>query len=162
MTDSQRELLRRRKTAVPQGPFNIAPIFVERALGARLWDVDGKEYIDFCGGLGVLNVGHNHQRVVEAVRDQMERYVHTCFHVVMYEPYIRLAERLNEAVPISGAFKTAFFNSGAEAVENAVKISRSYTRRSAVVAFERGFHGRTLLAMTLTGKCLPTSRRNSR
>lgn len=157
MTDSQRELLRRRKNAVPQGPFNIAPIFVERALGARLWDVDGKEYIDFCGGLGVLNVGHNHQRVVEAVRDQMERYVHTCFHVVMYEPYIRLAERLNEAVPISGACKTAFFNSGAEAVENAVKISRSYTRRSAVVAFERGFHGRTLLAMTLTGKCRPYS-----
>lgn len=156
-TATNAELMKRRAEAVPRGPFNVAPIFCERAQGARLWDVEGREYIDFCGGIGVVNVGHNHPRVVEAVKAQADKFIHTCFHVVMYEEYVRLAERLNKAVPIKGACKTAFFNSGAEAGENAIKISRAYTKRPAVIAFERGFHGRTLLGMTLTGKVKPYS-----
>jgi 4-aminobutyrate aminotransferase/(S)-3-amino-2-methylpropionate transaminase len=154
---SNHELVERRNKAVPRGPFHVAPIFAERAEGALLWDVEGREYIDFCGGIGVLNVGHNHPRVVEAVHRQADRFLHTCFHVVMYEEYVRLAERINERLPINGPCKTAFFNSGAEAGENAVKIARAYTKRQGVVAFERGFHGRTLLGMSLTGKCKPYS-----
>lgn len=152
---SSTELLKRREDAVPRGTFHIAPIFVDRALGALLWDTDGREYVDFCGGIGVVNVGHNHPRVVEAVREQAGRYLHACWHVAMYEPYLELAERLNRAVPMPGPNKTVFFNSGAEAGENAVKIARAFTRRPAVVTFERGFHGRTLLAMTMTGKVKP-------
>lgn len=148
-------LLQRRNAAVPRGPFNIAPIFVDRAQGSLLWDVEGREYIDFCGGIGVANVGHNHPKVVAAIKAQADRFLHTCFHVVMYEPYVRLAERLNALVPIPGPCCTALFNSGAEANENAVKISRAATGRPAVLAFERAFHGRTLLGMTLTGKCHP-------
>lgn len=155
MTASNEELLRRRREAVPRGPFNVAPIFVERALGARLWDVEGNEYLDFCGGIGTLNVGHNHPRVVEAIRRQSEAYLHTCWHVAMYEPYLALCERLNELAPVPGPARTALFNSGAEAVENAVKIARAATGRPAVIAFERGFHGRTLLGMSLTGKVHP-------
>jgi 4-aminobutyrate aminotransferase/(S)-3-amino-2-methylpropionate transaminase len=154
MTTNQ-QLFARRQAAVPRGPFHVAPIFVERAEGALLWDVEGNEYVDFCGGIGVLNVGHNHPKVVAAVKQQTERYLHTCFHVAMYEPYVRLAERLNAAAPIAGPCKTALFNSGAEAGENAVKIARAYTGRAAVVGFERAFHGRTLLGMTLTGKVKP-------
>lgn len=152
---SNGELLRRRQAAVPRGPFHVAPIFAARALGARLWDVEGNEYVDFCGGIGAMNVGHNHPRVVAAIQEQAGRFLHTCFHVVMYEPYVRLAERLNELVPVPGPCKTVLFNSGAEAVENAVKASRAHTGRPAVVAFERGFHGRTLLGMTMTGKVHP-------
>lgn len=154
MTASHDELLSRRERAVPRGPFNVAPIFAERALGAELWTTDGKRYLDFCGGIGVLNVGHNHPRVVDAVRAQTERYLHTCWHVAMYEEYVELAERINALVPIPEA-KTAFFNSGAEAVENAVKIARRATGRQAIVAFERGYHGRTLLTLSLTGKVHP-------
>jgi 4-aminobutyrate aminotransferase/(S)-3-amino-2-methylpropionate transaminase len=150
-------LLSRRRNAVPAGPFNIAPLFVSRASGAKLWDSEGRAFVDFCGGIGALNVGHCHPRVVGAIREQAARYLHVCFHVSMYEEYVRLAERLNDLVPISGACKSAFFNSGAEAVENAVKIARSHTGRTAVVAFERGFHGRTLMGMSLTGKCKPYS-----
>jgi 4-aminobutyrate aminotransferase/(S)-3-amino-2-methylpropionate transaminase len=135
----------------------VAPIFAARASGARIWDVEGREYLDFCGGIGVQNVGHNHPRVVAAIREQAERFIHTCFHVVMYEPYVRLAERLNERVAIPGPKKTVFFNSGAEATENAVKIARAFTGRQAVVSFERAFHGRTLLALTMTGKVKPYS-----
>ena len=149
------ELFERRTHAIPRGPFHVAPIFVQQARGALLWDVEGKEYVDFCGGIGVMNVGHNHPRVVEAVKRQSDMYLHTCFHVVAYEPYVELAERLNELVPIDSPCKTALFNSGAEAGENAVKICRAATGRAGVVSFERGFHGRTLLAMTLTGKCKP-------
>ena len=149
------ELFERRTQAVARGPFHVAPIFAERASGALLWDVEGKEYIDFCGGIGVVNVGHNHPKVVAAIREQAGAYVHTCFHVAAYEPYVALAERLNALVPIAGPCKTALFNSGAEAGENAVKISRAATGRPGVVGFERGFHGRTLLGMTLTGKCKP-------
>jgi len=154
---TNKELLERREKAVPRGPFHVAPIFAERAQGALLWDVEGREFIDFCGGIGVLNVGHNHPRVVEAVKGQADKFLHTCFHVVMYEDYVRLAERLNALMPIKGPCKTTFFNSGAEAGENAVKIARAYTKRTGVVAFERGFHGRTLLGMSLTGKCKPYS-----
>ena len=152
---TNQELFQRRTQSVPQGPFNVAPVFVERAEGAKLWDVEGKEYIDFCGGIGVVNVGHNHPRVLEAIRKQADKFIHTCWHVTMYEPYVRLCERLNELAPTGGPNKTALFNSGAEAVENAVKVARSFTKRQAVVAFERGFHGRTLLGMTLTGKVKP-------
>lgn len=151
----QDALISRRQQAVPRGPFNVAPIFASRAEGAKLWDVEGREYIDFCGGIGVQNVGHNHPKVVTAVQEQASRFIHTCWHVVMYEPYVRLAERLNALVPIPDPKKTIFFNSGAEATENAVKVARSHTGRQAVLSFERGFHGRTLLAMTLTGKVRP-------
>jgi 4-aminobutyrate aminotransferase/(S)-3-amino-2-methylpropionate transaminase len=148
-------LLARRQAAIPRGPFHVAPIFAERAEGCRVWDVEGRELIDFCSGIGVVNVGHNHPRVVEAVKAQAEKLIHTCWHVLMYEPYVELAERLNELVPIAGPNQTVLFNSGAEAAENVVKIARAATGRHAVVSFERGFHGRTLLAMTLTGKVHP-------
>jgi 4-aminobutyrate aminotransferase / (S)-3-amino-2-methylpropionate transaminase / 5-aminovalerate transaminase len=153
----QSELLARRGAAVPRGAFHVAPIFAARASGARIWDVEGREYLDFCGGIGVQNVGHNHPRVVAAVKAQADAFIHTCWHVVMYEPYLRLAERLNERVPIPGPKKTILFNSGAEATENAVKIARASTGRQAVLSFERGFHGRTLLALTMTGKVKPYS-----
>jgi len=152
---SQQDLLDRREKAIPRGPFNIAPLFASRAEGARLWDTDGKEYIDFCGGIGVLNVGHNHPDVVAAIKRQADLLIHSSWHVAMYEPYVELAERLNDLVPVPGPNKTVFFNSGAEAGENAAKICRVATGRQALVAFERGFHGRTLLGMSLTGKVNP-------
>lgn len=152
---TNQELFKRRAAAVPQGPFNVAPIFAERAKGATLWDVEGNEYIDFCGGIGCVNTGHNHPKVVQAVNDQSSKFIHTCWHVAMYEPYVRLAERLNELTPTGGPNKTAFFNSGAEAGENAIKTARKFTKRQGVVAFERGFHGRTLMGLTLTGKVNP-------
>ncbi|HVS62747.1 MAG TPA: 4-aminobutyrate--2-oxoglutarate transaminase [Thermoanaerobaculia bacterium] len=154
---SQADLLARREKAVSRGTFHIAPLFAARGKGALLWDVDGKEYVDFCGGIGVLNVGHCHPRVIAAIREQSERFVHTCWNVAMYEPYVELAERLNDLAPIAGEAKSVFFNSGAEANENAVKIARVATGRQGVVAFERGFHGRTLLTMTMTGKVRPYS-----
>ena len=159
MTDTNSQsnaaLMARRNKAVPKGPFQVAAIFAAKAEGATITDVEGNTYLDFCGGIGVQNVGHNHPKVVAAIKQQAEAFIHTCFHVAPYELYVTLAERLNRTAPIDGACKTALFNSGAEAVENAIKISRSFTKRPAVVAFERGFHGRTLLAMTLTGKCTP-------
>jgi len=154
-TDSQAGLVARREAAVPRGAFHIAPLFVERAQGALLWDTEGNEYIDFCGGIGVVNVGHNHPKVVAAIHAQTDKFIHTCWHVAMYEPYLELAERLNQLAPLPGPNKTIFFNSGAEAGENAVKIARAATGRTGVVTFERGFHGRTLLAMTMTGKVNP-------
>ncbi|MDY7108434.1 MAG: 4-aminobutyrate--2-oxoglutarate transaminase [Planctomycetota bacterium] len=151
------ELLDRRAAAIPKGPFNVAPIFVDHAEGAYVWDIDGNRYLDFCSGISTLNVGHNHPRIVEAVKAQADRLIHACWHVAMYEPYVHLAERLNDLVPIEEPCKTALFNSGAEAVENAVKIARLFTGRPAVVAFERAFHGRTLLGMSMTGKVAPYS-----
>jgi 4-aminobutyrate aminotransferase/(S)-3-amino-2-methylpropionate transaminase len=148
-------LLAARAEHVARGVGNAHPIVVGRAEGARLWDVDGKEYIDFVGGIGVLNVGHNHPRVVQAVKAQLERVTHTCFQVGMYEPYIRLAERLAALTPGSFAKKAIFVTTGAEATENAVKIARAYTGRPGVVAFANSFHGRTLMGMTLTGKTKP-------
>ncbi len=148
-------LLQRRHAAVPQGPFNIAPIFVERGDGATVTDVDGNTFLDFTGGLGSLNLGHNNPKLVEAVRAQAGRFLHTCFHIAQYEPYVALAEKLNAITPGSFPKKTLLVNSGAEAVENAVKIARYFTKRPAVVGFEHGFAGRTLLALSLTSKVMP-------
>ncbi len=157
LTDHSRNeaLLRLREQHVPRGVASAHPIFAARADGARIWDVDGNEYIDFAGGIGVLNVGHNHPRVIRAAQAQLERFTHTCFQVAMYEPYVRLAEQLNALTPGSFAKKSIFFTSGAEATENAIKIARAYTGRPAVVAFTNSFHGRTLLGMSLTGKTRP-------
>ncbi|HSB03808.1 MAG TPA: aminotransferase class III-fold pyridoxal phosphate-dependent enzyme, partial [Thermodesulfobacteriota bacterium] len=148
-------LLAERNKHIPQGPFNTHPIFAARAKGATITDVEGKEYIDFAGGIGVANAGHCDEEVVKAIKDQVEKYIHTCFHVVMYEPYVELAKRLNEITPGSFPKKTMFANSGAEAVENAIKIARHATGRAATIAFEDAFHGRTLLAMSLTSKMKP-------
>jgi len=150
--------MERREAAVPRGAFNIAPIFAESASGSTIRDVDGRTYIDFCGGIGVLNVGHSHPAVVAAIRAQAEKLIHTCWHVAMYEPYVALAERLNRLVPMPGPNKTLLVNSGAEANENGVKIARAYTKRPAVAVFERGFHGRTLLTLSMTGKVEPYRR----
>ena len=148
-------LLKARNEHIPQGPFNVHPIFAERAKGALIVDVEGKEYIDFAGGIGVANIGHCDEEVLRAVQDQIGKYIHTCFHVVMYEPYVELASRLNAITPGRYSKKTMFVNSGAEAVENAIKIARHATGRPGVIAFEDAFHGRTLLALTLTSKTKP-------
>jgi len=148
-------LLTARNKNVPQGPFNVHPIFADKAQGAIITDVEGKEYIDFAGGIGVVNVGHCDENVVRAIEDQIRKYIHTCFHVVMYEPYVELAERLNKITPGNFEKKTMFANSGAEGVENAIKIARHATGRPAVIAFTDAFHGRTLLALSLTSKMKP-------
>jgi 4-aminobutyrate aminotransferase/(S)-3-amino-2-methylpropionate transaminase len=150
-----RALMERRHRAVSSGIGTATPIMAQEAKGALLTDVDGNTFIDFGGGIGVMNVGHADPRVVAAVKEQVERFTHTCFYVTEYEPYIELAEKLNALVP--GAFeKRSFFvNSGAEAVENSIKIARSYTKRTAILAFDNAFHGRTLLAMSLTSKANP-------
>ncbi len=152
------ELMKRRQAAVAQGAANIHGIFADRAENAELWDVEGKRYIDFAGGIGVLNTGHRHAKVMAAVEAQMKRFTHTCFHVAPYEPYVALAERLNAAAPGDFDKKTLLVNTGAEAVENAVKVARAYTKRTAVVAFSGAFHGRTLLTLGLTGKVDPYKR----
>ncbi|RMG98170.1 MAG: 4-aminobutyrate--2-oxoglutarate transaminase [Candidatus Dadabacteria bacterium] len=155
MPQTNQDLMERRKNAVPQGPFNVTDRFAVRARGARVTDADGNEYIDFAGGIGVVGTAHGHPAVLDAVRAQMERFVHTCFHVMPYEPYVRLAEELNRRTPGTHAKKTFFCNSGAEAVENAVKVARALTGRPAVICFENAFHGRTLLGMSLTSKIVP-------
>ncbi len=154
-TTSNQALIKLREQNVPRGVSTAHQIFIQKAAGAQLWDVEGKEYIDFGGGYGALNVGHNHPRVVQAVKDQLEQLTHTCFQVAMYEPYVRLAERLNRLAPGNFAKKTIFFTTGAEANENAVKIARAYTNRPAIISFTNGFHGRTLLGMSLSGKSRP-------
>jgi 4-aminobutyrate aminotransferase / (S)-3-amino-2-methylpropionate transaminase / 5-aminovalerate transaminase len=150
-----RELLERRKAAVPKGIASTAPIFTEAASGAIIRDVDGNQLIDLGAGLAVLNVGNSAPAVVEAVRAQLDKFTHTCMHVTMSEPYIELAERLNALVPGPGPKQTMFVNSGAEATENAVKLSRYFTGRPAVAVFDHAFHGRTLMAMTMTAKAMP-------
>ena len=150
-----REILDR-KSRVIAAPLSIyMPIVIQEASGATLTDVDGNTFIDFTGGVGCMNVGHSNPRVVEAAKEQIERFTHTDFTIVPYENYISLAERLLELIPIGGDLRAAFFNSGAEAVENAVKFARSYTKRPAVLGFDGGFHGRTLLALSLTSKTHP-------
>jgi len=144
-----------RNRHIPQGPFNVHPIFAEKAKGAIITDVEGKEYIDFAGGIGVNNVGHCDEEVLKAIQDQIQKYIHTCFHVVMYEPYVELAKRLNKITPGDFPKKTMFANSGAEVVENSIKIARHATGRTATIAFEDAFHGRTLLALSLTSKTKP-------
>ena len=150
-----RAILERKQRAVAAPLVVNMPIVADEARGALLTDVDGNTFIDFTGGVGVVNVGHSHPKVVEAAQEQLERFAHTDFTIVPYEPYVELAERLGRLTPISGPVKAGFFNSGAEAVENAVKWARLATRRSAVIAFEGAFHGRTLLALTLTSKPQP-------
>jgi 4-aminobutyrate aminotransferase / (S)-3-amino-2-methylpropionate transaminase / 5-aminovalerate transaminase len=149
------ELLKRRAEAVPPAVFNTVPIFAARASGAIVEDVDGNRLIDLAAGLAVLNAGNAPPEVVDAVGAQARRFTHTCFHVVMNEPYVELAERLNQLVPGDHPKKTMLANSGAEAVENAVKLARYHTKRPAVVVFDHAFHGRTLLGMSLTAKVMP-------
>ena len=149
------ELLDLRRQHVPVAPYNIAPIFIESAKGALLKDVEGMEYIDFGGGIGVENLGHCQPEVVAAVKDQTEKYMHTCFHVAMYEPYVELAKRINEIAPGDFQKKTFFVNSGAEAVENAIKIARYVTKRQGVISFQNAYHGRTYMAMSLTSQAKP-------
>ena len=155
---SNTDLLARRIAAIPRGVATATPIFAVRGDNARMWDAEGREYIDFAGGIAVLNTGHRHPKVVEAVRTQLEQLTHSAFQVAAYPAYIELAEQLNARVPISGEVKTICFTTGAEAVENAVKIARAATGRSAVISFTGGFHGRTALTMALTGKVSPYKR----
>ena len=155
MSNQNKALLEVRGRNVPQGPFNTFPIFIERAQGAIMIDVDGRELIDFAGGIGVNNVGHSHPKVVAAIKDQADKFIHACFHVAMYEAYVDLAARLNALAPGDFSKMSMFANSGAEAVENAVKIARYAKSRPAVICFENAFHGRTLLTMSLTSKIKP-------
>jgi 4-aminobutyrate aminotransferase / (S)-3-amino-2-methylpropionate transaminase / 5-aminovalerate transaminase len=150
-----REILERKERVVAEPLSVYLPIVISEAHGATITDVDGNTFVDFTGGVGCLNVGHSNPRVVEAAREQLERFTHTDFTIVAYESYVALAERLCELVPISGEVRAAFFNAGAEAIENAIKFARAYTKRPAVVAFDGGFHGRTLLALSLTSKTHP-------
>lgn len=142
----------RRLAAIPRGLASATPLVAVRALGSEIWDADGKRYIDFAAGIAVLNVGHRHPKVIEAVKAQIDRFTHTSFQVMAYEPYLQLAEALNDLAPVRGSANTLLLNSGGEAVEAAVKIARMATGRSAVIAFAGAFHGRTLMATTLTGK----------
>jgi len=149
------QLMARKAAATPRGVGVMGTFFAERALGAELWDAEGRRFIDFAGGIAVMNVGHGHPKVVAALQAQLERFTHTCYQVVPYESYIALAEKLNQLTPGKHAKKTALFSTGAEAVENAIKIARSYTRRSGVIAFGGAFHGRSMFAVSLTGKVQP-------
>ncbi|WP_039905150.1 4-aminobutyrate--2-oxoglutarate transaminase [Acetobacter tropicalis] len=155
MSTTNKDLLTRRANAVPRGVATATPVFADRAENAELWDVEGRRYIDFAGGIAVLNVGHRHPKVLAAAKAQLERFTHTAFQVSAYETYIELAEKLNALAPFSGPAKTIFFSTGGEATENAVKIARAATGRNGVIAFCGGFHGRTLLASAMTGKVLP-------
>jgi 4-aminobutyrate aminotransferase/(S)-3-amino-2-methylpropionate transaminase len=150
-----RELMEARNQHVPTGIFHSTPIFIESARGALLNDVDGNTFIDFAGGIGTLNAGHCNPEVVEASTKQTGRFTHTCFSVAPYEGYVRLAETINRITPGNFKKKTMLTNSGAEAVENAVKIARHHTKREGVVVFEHAFHGRTLLTMSMTSKVKP-------
>ena len=149
------ELTELRARYIPRGITSAHPLVADHAKGSELWDVTGRRFVDFAGGIGVMNVGHSHPHVMEAVRAQLERVTHTSFQVVMYESYLRLAERLCQVAPLEGDKKAIFFSTGAEAVENAVKIARAFTGRPAVISFRGSFHGRTLLTLSLTGSVSP-------
>jgi 4-aminobutyrate aminotransferase/(S)-3-amino-2-methylpropionate transaminase len=153
--DSNQKLTARLTAAVPRGISIATPLFAARAENAEIWDVEGRRYIDFAGGIAVQNIGHRHPRVLAAVRDQLEAFTHTCFQVTPYEVYVRLAERLNELAPGPSPKKTIILSTGAEAIENAVKIARAATGRPAIISFRGGFHGRTMMALALTGKVNP-------
>jgi 4-aminobutyrate aminotransferase len=153
MTPSQ--ITQRRIDATPQGVGVAFPFYADRAENATIWDTEGHAYTDFAAGIAVLNTGHRHPRVAQAIAAQLQRFTHTAYQVIPYESYVSLAERLNASVPIEGRAKTAFFTTGVEAVENAVKFARAYTQRPAIVAFNGAFHGRTLMGMALTGKVVP-------
>ncbi len=153
--DSNQQLAKRLAAAVPRGISIATPLFAARAEGAEIWDVEGRRYIDFAGGIAVQNIGHRHPRVLAAVRDQLEAFTHTCFQVTPYEVYVRLAERLNRLAPGPSLKKTIILSTGAEAIENAVKIARAATGRPAIISFGGAFHGRTMMALALTGKIYP-------
>ncbi len=148
-------LMARRRAAIPRGVGQSHEVFIARGENAEIWDVEGKRYIDFAGGIAVLNTGHCNPTVIAAVKAQLDLYTHTCFQVLAYEPYVELAERINALAPGDFPKKTLFLSTGAEAIENAVKIARAYTKRAAIIAFTSGYHGRTLLTLGLTGKVAP-------
>ncbi|HGA2976198.1 TPA: 4-aminobutyrate transaminase [Klebsiella aerogenes] len=152
---SNNEFHQRRLSATPRGVGVMCNFFAQSAQNATLTDVEGNEYIDFAAGIAVLNTGHRHPRMVAAVEQQLQQFTHTAYQIVPYESYVSLAEKLNELAPVKGPAKTAFFSTGAEAVENAVKIARAHTGRPGVIAFGGGFHGRTYMTMALTGKVTP-------
>lgn len=154
---TNKELMQRRGNAVPRGVGQIHPIFAERAENCRVWDVEGREYLDFAGGIAVLNTGHLHPKVVAAVEAQLKKLSHTCFQVLAYEPYLELCEVMNKRVPGDFAKKTLLVTTGSEAVENAVKIARAATKRSGTIAFSGAYHGRTHYTLSLTGKVNPYS-----
>ena len=149
------ELQQRRAAAVPRGVSNATAIYAKRAKNAEIWSEDGKRYIDFGAGIAVVNTGHQHPRIVAAVEEQMKAFSHVCFQVTPYESYVRLAERLNALAPVASPAKTMLISTGAEAVENAVKVARAFTGRPGIVSFSGGFHGRTLMGLALTGKVVP-------
>ena len=155
MSSFSEELFQTRNKHVPPSLYNVTQAFIREARGAIMIDIDGRELIDFSGGIGVNNVGHCHPKVVQAIKEQAEKCIHTCFHVAMYESYVKLASRLNELGPGDFSKMTMFANSGAEAVENAVKVARYAKGRPAIICFENAFHGRTLLTMSLTSKVNP-------
>ena len=148
-------LMARRQAAIPRGVGHSHQIFIAKGENAEIWDVEGKRFIDFAGGIAVLNTGHRHPALIEAVKAQLDAYTHTCFQVLAYEPYVELAERINALAPGKTAKKTLFLTTGAEAVENAVKIARAHTGRGGVIAFGGGYHGRTMMTLALTGKVMP-------
>ncbi|WAX94019.1 4-aminobutyrate--2-oxoglutarate transaminase [Aminobacter sp. NyZ550] len=148
-------LLARRSAAVARGVATAFPVFAGKAEGAEIWDVEGRRYIDFAAGIAVLNTGHRHPKVIAAAKQQLDAYTHTAFQVLPYEPYVALCERLNALAPFSGEAKSLLFSTGAEAVENAIKIAKAATGRPGIIAFAGGFHGRTAMTMALTGKVAP-------
>jgi 4-aminobutyrate aminotransferase/(S)-3-amino-2-methylpropionate transaminase len=152
------DLLARRNAAIPRALGHATSVYAHHAKNSEVWDVEGRRYIDFAGGIAVLNTGHCHPRVIAAATEQMSRFTHTCVQVLAYEPYVELAERLNALAPFKGPARTIFFTTGAEAVENAVKIARVATGRSGIIAFSGSFHGRTIMTSALTGKTLPYKR----
>ncbi len=155
MSNSNADLHQRRQNAIPRGVSNSLAVYADRASNAEVWDVEGKRYIDFGTGIAVLNSGHLHPKVKAAIAAQLEKFTHTCFQVTPYESYVELAEQLNALAPGKTPKKTIFLTTGAEAIENAVKIARYHTKRSAIITFSGGFHGRTYLGISLTGKVQP-------
>lgn len=151
-------LNQRKQQATPRGVGVMCQWYADKAENATIWDAEGNTYIDFAGGIAVLNTGHRHPKVLAAVKAQLERFTHTAYQVTPYESYVALAERINELAPIAGPAKTTFFTTGAEAVENAVKIARCYTGRQGIITFGNGFHGRSFMTMAMTGKTAPYKR----
>lgn len=158
MEGKNSQLQQRKDDALPRGTGNLCQWYVDQAENATLRDVEGNSWIDFAGGIAVLNTGHRHPRILKAIAEQLEKFTHTAFQVTPYESYVGLAERINSAVPIAGKAKTAFFSTGAEAVENAVKVARAATRRHGIITFGNAFHGRTFMTMAMTGKVAPYKR----
>ncbi|RKG37527.1 4-aminobutyrate--2-oxoglutarate transaminase [Acinetobacter rongchengensis] len=158
MNDKHSALNARKQQATPRGVGVMCQWYAEKAENATIWDMQGKQYIDFSGGIAVLNTGHRHPKVIAAVTEQLSKFTHTAYQITPYESYVALAERINEKAPITQPTKSAFFSTGAEAVENAVKIARSYTGRQGIITFGNGFHGRSFMTMAMTGKVAPYKR----